>query len=100
MQLFLGDSWLKIEVHRLEILQLKKALDGGERAAYVHECSQIRFPASIAADVHMRECRARPQPIYVLKRLTPPPTRASDPDPWELGDELVEEEDYSQAEAW
>ena len=28
------------------------------------------------------------------------PTRASDPDPWELGDELVEEEDYSQAEAW
>lgn len=25
---------------------------------------------------------------------------ASDPDPWELGDELVEEEDFSQAEAW
>ena len=35
-----------------------------------------------------------------LNSCAPPPTRASDPDPWELGDELVEEEDYSQAEAW
>ena len=35
-----------------------------------------------------------------LDSCAPPPTRASDPDLWELGDELVEEEDYSQAEAW
>ena len=35
-----------------------------------------------------------------VKAWDRPPARASDPDPWELGDELVEEEDYSQAEAW